>query len=126
MQVPIVCDKDTGTYCIDRCVERHELPGAWFSAAEIYALLSMQQLLAAFDVGGLLADHVGALRQRLLSMIESATDSADELARRIRILSAAARHYPKMRALPDRQLRKDRKGNRKPHAERSRRRAPNG
>ena len=93
MQVPIVCDRDTGCYRIDGSVERYELPGVWFSAGEIHALLSMQQLLAAFDAGGLLAEHVGPLRQRLLGMLESATDSADDIARRIRILSAAARHY---------------------------------
>ena len=93
MNVPIVCDRDTGTYRIDASVERYELPGVWFSAGEIHALLSMQQLLAAFDAGGLLAEHVGPLRQRLLGMLESATDSADDIARRIRILSAAARHY---------------------------------
>jgi predicted DNA-binding transcriptional regulator YafY len=93
MQVPIVCDRDTGTYHIDSSLERYELPGVWFSAGEIHALLSMQQLLAAFDAGGLLAEHVGPLRQRLLGMLESATDSADDIARRIRILSAAARHY---------------------------------
>ena len=93
MQVPIVCDRATGCYSIDRSVERYELPGVWFSAGEIHALLSMQQLLAAFDAGGLLAEHVGPLRQRLLGMLESATDSVDDIARRIRILSAAARHY---------------------------------
>lgn len=93
MNVPILCDRDTGTYRIDTSVERYELPGVWFSAGEIHALLSMQQLLAAFDAGGLLAEHVGPLRQRLLGMLESATDSADDIARRIRILSAAARHY---------------------------------
>ncbi|UCV03099.1 helix-turn-helix transcriptional regulator [Dechloromonas denitrificans] len=93
MNVPILCDRDTGSYRIDASVERYELPGVWFSAGEIHALLSMQQLLAAFDAGGLLAEHVGPLRQRLLGMLESATDSADEIARRIRILSVAARHY---------------------------------
>ncbi len=93
MNVPILCDRDTGSYRIDASVERYELPGVWFSAGEIHALLSMQQLLAAFDAGGLLAEHVGPLRQRLLGMLESATDSADDIARRIRILSAAARHY---------------------------------
>jgi len=93
MQVPILCDRETGTYRIDSSVERYELPGVWFSASEIHALLSMQQLLAAFDAGGLLAEHVGPLRQRLLGMLESAADSADDIARRIRILSAAARHY---------------------------------
>lgn len=93
MKVPILCDRDTGTYRIDSTVERYELPGVWFSAGEIHALLSMQQLLANFDAGGLLAEHVGPLRQRLLGMLESASDSADDIARRIRILSAAARHY---------------------------------
>jgi len=93
MNVPILCDRDTGTYRIDNSVERYELPGVWFSAGEIHALLSMQQLLAAFDAGGLLAEHVGPLRQRLLGMLESATDSAADIARRIRIFSAAARPY---------------------------------
>jgi len=93
MHVPILCDRDTGTYRIDKRADRYELPGVWFSAGEIHALLSMQQLLAAFDAGGLLAEHVGPLRQRLLGMLESTTDSAADIARRIRILSAAARPY---------------------------------
>ena len=93
MHVPILCDRDTGTYRIDSRADRYELPGVWFSAGEIHALLSMQQLLAAFDAGGLLAEHVGPLRQRLLGMLESTTDSAADIARRIRILSAAARPY---------------------------------
>ncbi|MBK8889575.1 MAG: YafY family transcriptional regulator [Dechloromonas sp.] len=93
MGVPVVLDRDTGTYRIDRSVERYELPGVWFSAGEIHALLSMQQLLAGFDPGGILAEHIAPLRERLSSMLESATDSAEEIARRIHIVSAAARHY---------------------------------
>lgn len=93
MRVPVVLDKEARAYRIDREVERYELPGVWFSASEIHALLSMQQLLAAFDPGGLLAEHVGPLRQRLLGMLESTSDSADDIAKRIRILSAAARYY---------------------------------
>jgi predicted DNA-binding transcriptional regulator YafY len=93
MRVPVICDRDTGMYRIESSVERYQLPGVWFSAGEIHALLSMQQLLSAFDVGGLLAEHVAPLRQRLLGMLESAADSADEIGRRVRILSTAARHY---------------------------------
>jgi len=93
MHVPVVCDRDTGFYRIDSSVERYELPGVWFSAGEIHALLSMQQLLSTLDAGGLLAEHIAPLRQRLLGMLESTSDSADDIARRIRILSAAARHY---------------------------------
>ena len=47
MNVPIIHDRETNSYRIDSSVERYELPGVWFSAGEIHALLSMQQLLAA-------------------------------------------------------------------------------
>lgn len=47
--VPIVFDRDTGRYALDRQAERYEVPGIWFSSAEIHALLSTQQLLVAFD-----------------------------------------------------------------------------
>lgn len=93
MGVPVILDRDTGTYRIDRSVERYELPGVWFSPGEIHALLSMQRLLATFDTGGILAEHIAPLRERLASMLESTTDSAEEIARRIHIVSAAARHY---------------------------------
>ena len=42
MRVPIVRDRDSGRYRIDASVERYELPGVWFSAGEIHALLSMR------------------------------------------------------------------------------------
>lgn len=91
--VPIVFDPERSTYRLDSTSEYQELPGVWFSSAEIHALLSMQQLLAAFDSSGLLAEHVGPLRERLLAMLESRADSAAEIARRVRIVSAAARPY---------------------------------
>lgn len=93
MQVPIILDRDTDSYRIDTKVERYELPGAWFSPDEIHALLTMQRLLVAFDAGGILAEHIAPLRARLTNMLESATDSAAEIARRIHIVSAAARRY---------------------------------
>lgn len=91
--LPIVHDRDSGVYRLDRSAGRHEMPGMWFSAAEIHALLSMQSLLGSFDSGGLLSEYVEPLRQRLIDMLGSADDSADEIGRRIRILSAAARPY---------------------------------
>lgn len=93
MGVPIVHNRDTGLYRIDPEAERFELPGVWFSASEIHALLTMQKLLAAIDTGGILAEHVEPLQQRLHRMLESTADSADEIARRIRIVSIAARRY---------------------------------
>ncbi|KFB69418.1 YafY family protein [Candidatus Accumulibacter vicinus] len=92
MRVPLIRDRATGRYCIDRSVERYPLPGVWFSAGEIHALLSMQHLLVAFDTGGILAEHISPLRERLASMLETRQDSAEDIVRRIRIVSAAARH----------------------------------
>jgi hypothetical protein len=37
----------------------------------------MQQLLAAFDTGGILAEHIAPLRERLASMLETVSDSAE-------------------------------------------------
>lgn len=93
MNVPILCDRETGLYRIDTRAERFELPGAWFSAAEIHALLSMYRLLEDLDPGGLLAEHITPFRQRLLGLLESRSAPSADLPRRIKILSMAARPY---------------------------------
>ncbi len=69
---------------------RFELPGVWFSAAEIRALLTMQQLLAGMQPG-LLEPHVKPLLARLRALLGSGAHSADEIERRIRILHLGAR-----------------------------------
>lgn len=103
MNVPIIHDRETNSYRIDSSVERYELPGVWFSAGEIHALLSMQQLLAAFDTGGILAEHISPLRDRLARMLKTVSTSSEDITRRIHILSAAARpcapqHFPTIAA----------------------------
>jgi predicted DNA-binding transcriptional regulator YafY len=103
MNVPVIHDRDTGTYRIDSSVERYELPGVWFSAGEIHALLSMQQLLAAFDTGGILAEHISPLRERLACMLKTVSPASEDISQRIHILSAAARpcapqHFPTIAA----------------------------
>ena len=92
MQVPIILDRTLGAYRIDSSSERCELPGLWFSPAEIHALLSMQQLLASIDGSGILAEQIAPMRQRLLDLLESHADAAGDIARRIRILGSAPRH----------------------------------
>lgn len=69
---------------------RFELPGVWFSAAEIRALLTMQQLLAGMQPG-LLEPHVKPLLARLRALLGAGAHSADEIERRIRILHLGAR-----------------------------------
>lgn len=68
----------------------YQLPGLWFNQSEIFALLTMQQLLAGLDPG-LLASHVAPLRSRLESLLEKGNVDAAEVNKRIRILAQAAR-----------------------------------
>jgi len=69
---------------------RYELPGMWFNASEIRALLTMQHLLANLQPG-LLEPHVKPLLARLRSLLGAAEHSADEIERRIRIIHLGAR-----------------------------------
>jgi predicted DNA-binding transcriptional regulator YafY len=69
---------------------KFQLPGLWFNASEIRALLTMQQLLANLQPG-LLEPHVQPLLARLRSLLDAADHPVDEVERRIRILHLGAR-----------------------------------
>ena len=71
-----------------------ELPGLWFNQSEIYALLTMQQLLAEIEPG-LLAGHVAPLEARLAMLLEEGDVAAAEVHQRIRIIRQSARRLPK-------------------------------
>ena len=60
---PIEYDREANGYRFGapRAGPRYELPGLWFSAAEAYALLTMQALLAELQPG-LLEPHIGPLQ----------------------------------------------------------------
>jgi predicted DNA-binding transcriptional regulator YafY len=66
------------------------LPGMWFNASEAHALLMMQQLLAELQPG-LLGAQVAPLQARLRALLGSADHSAEEVERRVRIVTAARR-----------------------------------
>lgn len=68
-----------------------ELPGLWFSATEIHALLTMQHLMANLDKGGLLSPHIQPLMARLNGLLGTADNTAEEVRKRVRIIGAAAR-----------------------------------
>jgi len=86
---------------------RYALPGLWFSAAEAYALLAMDRLLADIEPH-LLRAHIAPLRARIRALLDSGDHAADEVARRVRILAMAERraeprHFESVaRALLDR------------------------
>jgi predicted DNA-binding transcriptional regulator YafY len=87
LQAPIDYDREYKGYRYGN--DRYELPGLWFSAEEILALLSMQKLLA--EVGaGLLDAQLNPLRQRIEKLLESKHLGGGET-HRIRLLPIAAR-----------------------------------
>lgn len=92
---PIVFDRDARGYRIDRARSASggqiELPGMWFSAPEIHALLTMQHLLANLDPGGLLAQHIEPLVARLNQLLGGGDDTAEEIRRRILIVGLGKR-----------------------------------
>lgn len=94
LNAPIVWDRDAGGYRFDRQERvggQYELPGLWFSAEEIHALLTMQHLLANLDAGGLLGPHIQPLMARLTGLLGSGRHPAEEVRRRIKLIPLAAR-----------------------------------
>jgi len=81
--------------------DQYELPGLWFSAEEIHALLTMQHLLAHLDAGGLLGAHIGPLMKRLGSILGTGMPAPADVARRIRVQTVGARrlHLPHFQAV---------------------------
>lgn len=94
LNAPIVWDREAGGYRFDqprRGAAQYELPGLWFSAEEVHALLTMQHLLMNLDTGGLLGPHIQPLLSRLTALLGTADASSDEVRKRIRILGMARR-----------------------------------
>lgn len=94
LNAPIVWDREGGGYRFDQAAagNKYELPGLWFNASEIHALLTMQHLLQNLGPG-LLSPHVDPLLTRLKLLLESADIPMDSVEKRIRILRMNARSY---------------------------------
>jgi len=91
LNAPIVFDRQLNGYRYAPTQgQMYELPGLWFNASELYALLSMQQLLEQVQPG-LLEGHLEPLRRRIQALLDRQPAGGDELPKRIRILRAAAR-----------------------------------
>lgn len=89
---------------------QYELPGLWFNAEEIHALLTMQHLLAHLDAGGLLGPQIEPLMKRLDKLLGSGAPPKADVARRIRVHTVAARriHLPHFQAVGSALLRRQR------------------
>lgn len=93
LNAPIEYDAEAKGYRFGTalCDPVHELPGVWFNADEIHALLTMQQLLQELQPG-LLTPHVQPLLKRLYQLLDNSAVSQTEVRKRIRLLQINARH----------------------------------
>ena len=93
LNAPIIWDRVLRGYVFDHSqpgAQRYALPGLWFNDQEIFALLTMYQLLSNLG-NGLLTPHINPLLARLTMLLDSQEESADEVRKRIRILHMASR-----------------------------------
>ena len=106
MDAPIVYARDDNVYRFADAAEaavnggpslrpvaakKHELPGVWFSEKELHALLTMHQLIAGLDDGGVLGRHLQPLLDKLHGMLGASGEEAQSLMRRVRIVNPAKR-----------------------------------
>ncbi len=90
LNVPVIWSPERHAYVIDPDAERSELPGVWFSPAEIYALLEIDHLLDSLG-SGLLGRQLEPLRARLTALLERGDRGHQEIRRRIRVLALGTR-----------------------------------
>lgn len=95
LNAPIVFDHDLGGYRFEQdkpaVGPKYELPGQWFSAQEIHALLTMQHLLTDLDSGGLIGPQIKPLLARLSGLLGAADDPIEDVKKRIRVLMIGRR-----------------------------------
>lgn len=90
MGAPLVHNPERGGYRYDTADGRHPMPGLWFTADELLALLSLKHLLAHLEPG-LLDDHLRPLQTRIDQLLASQHLDVAAAPARIRIRTAAAR-----------------------------------
>ncbi len=90
LNVPIVWSRERQAYVLDPQAGLAELPGVWFSPAEIYALLEIEHLLGSLG-SGLLTRQLEPLRERLRALLERGDRGHREIRHRIRVLTLGTR-----------------------------------
>ena len=93
LNAPIIWDRGKQGYTLakDQIGKLHyQLPGIWFNASEIYALLTMHHLLSTLQPG-ILSPHIEPLLIRLRAMLGEQNNPSDEIQHRVKILGMATR-----------------------------------
>jgi predicted DNA-binding transcriptional regulator YafY len=89
---PIEYDRDANGYRFGapRSGPRYELPGLWFNASEVLALLTTLRMLGDLQPG-MLEGQIEPLRERLRGILGSGDHSWEEVEKRIRIFQPERR-----------------------------------
>lgn len=90
LNAPIEYDQGGYLYRRDARGGSYELPGLWFNARELQALVVFERLFAGLEPG-VLRDHMAPLSGRIAHLLEHKRLGLTEAARRIRVLGVAAR-----------------------------------
>ena len=92
LHAPITYNEELGGYYYKRTAEggTYELPGLWFNARELQALLVFERLFESLEPG-LLREHLQPLSKRIDQLLNSKRLGLHEATSRIRVLGMAAR-----------------------------------
>ena len=93
LHAPIIWDSEKRGYRLDNGGSRgprFQLPGVWLNDTEAHALLTMQHLLANIEPG-VLAPFIKALNASIETALDSTDHSAEEVRKRIRVLTQGSR-----------------------------------
>jgi predicted DNA-binding transcriptional regulator YafY len=90
MGAPLPYERDLNGYRYDPDAPEFELPGLWFNASELYALLATEQLLEAVQPG-LLGPSIGPLKGRIRKLLQETGHHARTVSQRVRLQPMAPR-----------------------------------
>lgn len=85
LMAPVIGDADSGFRYAPEDSERFELPGLWLSSEELHALLATQQLLAKTG-GGVLAEAMEPLQQRIQALLSEQAGGKQWPLARVRVI----------------------------------------
>ncbi len=94
LNAPVIWDPDVRGYRYEKsngADGRFALPGLWFSEQEVYALITMEQLLENVGQGSLIGPHIEPFRARLDAMLGEGDSSAKDIRKRIKLIAMASR-----------------------------------
>ncbi|MBA4356113.1 MAG: transcriptional regulator [Desulfovibrio sp.] len=93
LHAPIVWDREAQGYRFTKqSVDgpAYELPGLWFTAGEVYALLAAHKVLTEIEPG-ILAARIAPLQARLTALLETPGHPSSQVTDRVRLLSMGRR-----------------------------------